>query len=368
MIGQTLRGAACAIAVACVAGPAVAADLGGVPVFGKVTTKVQNDYALREGAKDYRSNGNNLYTEIEPEIVFKLAPNFSIEAAAKLEQIQPREEGDNQYFAHEGAYISNLQAVYGVGGVTFNAGKFTAPFGFGPDDAPGLFGDTFIEDYELTERLGVGAATEVQVPGVAKVALAVSLFTRDRTVLSETALTKRRTLRIADGGPGNTTGPSSWSAVADIEDIKGLPDLHLKASYLSQKAGENDVKEQRAWAIGLEWEKAFEAGFSMRPLVEYVHANGASGLNEATSGEGIGEDIVTAGLGFGYDRWNGSVSWGRRHIRQADTDPVNDTFWQVGLGYAFLDDIAIDTAYGYVEDGGSISRLIGARVKHTLEF
>lgn len=348
---------------------ASAADIAGIPVFGKVTTKIQNDYALREGTKDYQSNGNNLYTEIEPEFTIKPTSNFSVELGAKLEQIQSREVGDNQVFAHEGAYISTLQGIYEIGGVAINAGKFTAPFGFGPDDAPGLFGDTFMENYELAERLGIGAATKLKVPGIAAVGLAVGVFTRDRTSLAETSLTKRRTLRVADGGPGNTTSLSNWSAVADFEEIQGLPDdLHLKASYLHQKGGENDVKGQRAWAFGGEWETAFEAGFSIRPMAEYVHADGASGLNEATGGEGISEDILTAGIGVGYDRWNGSLTWGRRHIGQADTDPLNDTFWQVGVGYAFVNGITVDTAYGYLEDGGAVSRTVGARVKHMMEF
>lgn len=373
MENRTFLPSVCSAIALCAAagllpGSSLAADLGGIPVFGKITTKVQNDYALREGNKDYKSNGTNLYAEIEPEFVIKPTANFSIELGAKLEQIQTREVGDNQYFAHEGAFLSTLQGVYDVGGVTLNAGKFTAPFGFGPDDAPGLFGDTFMGDYELAERLGVGAATEVAMATMAKLGLAVSLFTRDRTGLSESVLTHRRTLRRAAGGPGNTAGPSSWSAVADLEQIRGLPDLHLKASYLRQSAGENDGKGQRAWAIGAEWEKAFEAGFSVRPMVEYVRADGASGLNEATGGQGISEEIVTAGIGFGYDRWTSSLTWGRRHISQADTAPVNDTFRQVGLGYAFTNGITVDTAYGYVEDGGAISRTVGARVKHSLEF
>jgi hypothetical protein len=375
MAGAILKQSTCAAALMlAAAGTAAAADLGGIPVFGKVTTRLQNDYALREGAKDYTSYGNNLYAEIEPEFVIKAAPNLSFEFGAKLEQIHSREVGDNQYFAHEGAYVSTLQGVYEVGGVTFNAGKFTAPFGFGPDDAPGLFGDTYLENYELAERLGVGAATEFQFKGAVKLGVAVSLFTRDRTTLAETAFTKRRTLRLADGGPGNTAGLSNWSAVVDVEDIRGLPDLHIKGSFLRQKAGENDAKGQRAWAIGAEWEKAFEAGFSVRPMAEFVHADGASGFNEATGGNGISEDILTAGIGFGYDRWNASFTRGRRYIGQAGPEgedpasPVNDTFWQVGLGYAFVDGITVDTAYGYIEDGGAISRTIGARIKHSFEF
>ncbi|MGE5547411.1 MAG: hypothetical protein ACM33T_10970 [Solirubrobacterales bacterium] len=363
-------GAGCALLIALGLAPyqAGAADLAGIPVFGKVTTKIENDYSLREGSGSDKTRGNNLYAEIEPELTIKPTANLAIEMGAKLEQVQDRQVGDYQYFAHEGAYISTLQAVYDLGGVAFNAGKFTAPFGFAPDDAVGLFGDTFMEDYELTERLGGGVATELPIKGVATVGMAVSAFTRDRTSLSRTALTMRPVLSRHDGGPGNTEGPASWSAVVDVDKIAAVPDLHLKASYLSQTAGENDPKDQRAWGLGFEYAKAFEAGFSVRPMAEYVRSHGGSGFNEATGGLGVAEDILTAGVGVGYDRWNASLAWGQRHIEAAGQASADDTFWQVGLGYAFVEGFAIDAAYGYLEEAGVPSRTVGIRLKHAFEF
>ena len=81
--------------------------------------------------------------------------------------------------------------------LTYNAeehglfvGKFNPLFGRAWDLAAGLYGSDFAEDYEITERLGIGGYFDLS-PSLGINRLSASMFLADTTLLSETAFNNR---------------------------------------------------------------------------------------------------------------------------------------------------------------------------------
>lgn len=266
---------------------------------GSIDVTVQDDKVFN--ASD-NSDGNDLYLTVESATQLHLTDSFRVEAGLTFEPVQDRLAGDDRTFDDHGLYVDTLHMVFERDNYMINAGKFTAPFGLAHDVVPGLYGDTFTESYELTERLGAGVGLSLPVEGVATVALSAALFKLDTSVFSRSAVTDRGRLHRNDGGLGNTSGLENYSATLDVTDIDALPGLILRASYLRQGEGVGDTEDATAWGLGAAFEHEVAEGFTLTPMIEYVRSEDAIGINEATSVPGGSQSYLTAGIGIGHGR------------------------------------------------------------------
>ena len=150
------------------------------------------------------------------ENTFKLKATDALSFIANIitEPVIDAEPGENRIFSGVGSYVDVLQAQYDFGNFSIWGGKIHPAFGRAWDVTPGLHGTDIAENYELTERMGGGAAYNFEAGGLNN-RLQASAFTVDRTILSESLFNNRDRTSLDDGGAGNTKGISSVAVALD---------------------------------------------------------------------------------------------------------------------------------------------------------
>jgi hypothetical protein len=78
----------------------------------------------------------------------------------------------------------------------------------------GIAATDLVGEYDINERWGAQVTTGFETMGLSQ-SLTASLFTTDRTALSESLFTNRGRFRLSDGGAGNREGIGSFVAVYD---------------------------------------------------------------------------------------------------------------------------------------------------------
>ena len=256
-------------------------------------------------------------------------------------------DSNHRFLEDEGIYVRSLSAEFKFDPLTVTVGKFSAPFSFGFEEVPGVYGDTLNEDIELTERLGVIAALGFTGANEASYTVSAAIFKADTTVLSRSILTDRGRLRHGDGGVGNTDGLENFSVAFDAENAFGATGLHLRAAILSQ-GNDDGVDDQFAYVLDAAY--AFDLGDDavLKTLAEYFHSDGAtlSGIDELGDGD---QTVITLGGVYERGPYNVALVYG-----WSETEPeagfgshdVTD-FIQISAGYAFENGLGIDLGYVY---------------------
>ena len=104
-------------------------------------------------------------------------PGFSVRSLFVVEPVE--DPAGDRFFGDHGLYAEELYAQYERGPVRVFGGKFDAAFGKAWDEAPGIYGVDFAEDYELVERVGFGAEISQEGTPFGKLALTAALFQAD---------------------------------------------------------------------------------------------------------------------------------------------------------------------------------------------
>lgn len=331
-----------------------------VSVTVPVEVQYENTYKTTDN-----SGGSDLFTTIEPEIVVGLPHGFSLQAGLTLEPLRDRNPREDRAFKSHGAYIGTLQLVWEHDAVMLHAGKFTPTFAF--SEGRGLYGDTFQGDYELTERLGFGGAVTVPVENVADVTVAASLFTRDRTSLSDAAITSRERLQYSDGTPGNTKGLNNGTIAVDIVPA-AVPDLLVRASYMRQGKGQGDTADQSAWGLGATYGIEVAEDVVVSPMIDWVRGSDADGFTDATSTPGATTNHLTAGVAVAVGPWFGTLAHGVRTYKDPVTPTQRDRFTQVSAGYEFDFGLGLEAGWMRLHEGGDKYSTVGLLAAYTLEF
>lgn len=356
---------AAAILAAMAATPAAAADSYGKWVSGELSVELQHDHIVDS---DDGAGGSDTYATIELGTRLHLTNRLSLDLGLTLEPVTDPDPDDDRVFGGHGGYVDTLQLRYEGETWFVHGGKFTAAFGLDQGLFPGLYGDTFSAGYELVERLGAGGGVEFAIPDVAKLALAAAVFTRDNTALSGSLFTGRERLRADDGGPGNTDLPESFSLVLDVGDIEAAPGLSVRASLLHQAAGEGDDSGQWAFGIGGAWEFDLGDDWTITPVIDYVHAIDALGVDAPEALSGAAENYLTAGIAIAYGPWNAAVSGGRRWDSRPGEDGADDHFVQVSAGYEFDFGVSVDVGWLHLDQGDVTTQGVGVLVSYGLAF
>ena len=142
------------------------------------------------------------------------------------------------------------------------------------DEAPGFYGTSLAEDYELSEQIGVTVDTPL---GAAGGVLSFAVFYADDTALSNSIGNKRGRNSTAAGGVGNT-GELNNVALQYAQEF-GDTTAWVGARYLS--AGEGDTADETGIVAGASHN--FGDGYSM--IGELAHFNNmlALGVDRALS-------------------------------------------------------------------------------------
>ena len=107
--------------------------------------------------------------------------------------------GENTVFQGIGTYVAELYTLVEAGPAAIRAGKFETIFSLASQVAPGISATDLVSDFDADERLGGEPILGFEGFGLNH-ALAASVFTTDRSILSESLFTGRGRTRLSDGG------------------------------------------------------------------------------------------------------------------------------------------------------------------------
>ncbi|MDQ6434795.1 hypothetical protein RB623_12130 [Mesorhizobium sp. LHD-90] len=183
-----------------------------------------------------------------------LAPTDYLRLATSIitEPVVDPAPGQDAVFAGIGTYVAELYSMVETGPATTRLGKFDTIFSLVSEVAPGINSDDLASDFDADERLGGEFVLGFEGLGLNH-ALAATLFTTDRTILSESLFTNRGRTSLADGGAGNTNGLSSFSITLDGCEGSGTAECYwdgefgYRLGFRYQRAGqptEEDIEDE----------------------------------------------------------------------------------------------------------------------------
>jgi hypothetical protein len=305
---------------------------------------------------------SDLFTKTEPTFALQLGPRWRLVSQLSLERVRQDRDGDNRLFGDHGLYAKSLYAEYGDERWIIQAGKIAPAFGLAWDEAPGIYGRQFAEDYEINQRLGLSAGlvlgAEKNGP---KHTLTAAVFRLDDTELSRSTLKDRGRTRRVTGGLSNTRDPSSFTLALDGEGLAWFPALHYHLALRHQQAGVTEAKDERGYVVGVDAEVDGPLDFSIRPLVEYAHLLNATGLAQD-------RNYWTVGAEVRRNAYIGSLSTTWRMTDPAAERDNTDFLFQASFGRFLTDDARIELGYRFRDDDGAASNTFGLRLKAEFAF
>ena len=193
--------------------PTLAAECEAPCLSFSFTSKLKSDWVF--SANPSSKTGIDTGPSAELELRYAPTDQLSFVGVITGESVNDRRPGENRTFKDLGLYAGALYAEYAAEPVTFRLGKFDPDFSLGSATLDGQYAAGLSDTYDTEERWGVQAV--YAFPGEAlSQSLTASLFTTDRSVLSQSLGTDRGRLSLDDGGAGNVKGIGSAAAFYDI--------------------------------------------------------------------------------------------------------------------------------------------------------
>lgn len=330
-------------------------------VSGEVVIELQNEFTT-DSDDSATDDHNNMFlrTEVAPRI--QLNENFAIDGVLVFENIQDRDPDEDNYFDNEGIFVEEIKLNYENGPWAVWAGKFNPGFG-SAWDYRGIWGEDFAEDYEITEKIGVGASYTFETEAAGTHTISAHTFFADTTFLSGSVITKRDVLDKDDGGVSNTENFSSFVVSLEGEDLAGVENLYYKLGYRNQAEGDADSggDNESGFAVTLGHNFAVNERVQMDALVEYVD------ISNFEAGTDDNRYLTTSLITTLDEKWNVTASYTSREIDSTGGDS-NDHLFQLSGGYDFGQGTTAEIGWRNSEEGGEDTDIIGALVRHTFEF
>lgn len=332
-----------------------------------VPIEVQNDWNFR--SEDPANKHNQIYATIEPEVTIGLWRGLSFYAQAVYEPTTDPDAGEDRLFKDQGLYLQTILLQYEGSlykaetrsvGFRVWGGKFGPAFGIAWDEAPGIFGSNFAEDYEFTERIGFGVSTTLEDGALGKHTLSFSSFFADTSVLSESLFRNRGRLRLSDGGPSNTGRLNSFVVGLSGEKPFGFQGLSYHASFVSQAVTGADAERGVALALKYEWKNG---DLTITPLIEFANFWNYEGDPD------VARWYLTTSVLFEYKKWNFSVSNTIRTTRVKNGGGIGrDNLFTVSAGYEFDFGVGVNLAYRLQNEESQATHTFGVLLTYEFEF
>ncbi|WP_108830016.1 porin [Ascidiaceihabitans donghaensis] len=284
-------------------------------------------------ADDPAAEITDTYVSAELEFEAAIAAHFSVFGGLTLESVL--DATDDRTFDDLGLYFSTLGLRYTFDDTQISVGKIAPVFARAWDEAPGFYGTTLAEDYELSEMIGMSLDTAL---GGGTLSLAV--FYADDTGLSNSIGTKRGRNSTANGGVGNT-GKLNNFAVQYSQEF-GDTSAWVGARHLS--AGTGDVSDETGVVVGAS--HSFSSGWDVIGEVSYF--DGVGGTDDSAT-------YVTAGAAYGLEDWTFSAA--ATVVNHSNAS--NDSLITLGVDRALTETIEVGFGVARFDVGGEKSTSVG---------
>lgn len=247
---------------------------------------------------------------------------------------------DDRAFEDIGLYVSELGLRFSFADTTISAGKISPTFAKAWDEAPGFYGTSLAEDYELAEMLGAMVETPL---GQSAGTLSFAAFYADTTILSDSVFEERGQNNTIFGGASNTGELNNFAIQWD--QSFGDTGVWIGARFLSKGTG--DASDETGVVAGVSHD--FGNGFAM--LGEVAHFDGFGGSPD---------DATYAMLGGSYAMGDWTFSATGTMIENSATG--RDHMFAVGLDRSFANDIELNLGIARFDVTGDNATAIGAAI------
>lgn len=300
---------------------------------GEVQTTLELD--VNGKRRDQQGNGN-LYTESLLATYLLLPYGFAVNGVLRLEQTDQVPDGRGSVFRDQVLWADELYLTWSQGIIDIFGGKIHPRFGSAWDRGPGLYGTDFGREYEVKEKIGVGARLWASdalglTRSIGAHNLQVEVFEADRSALSWGAFSPRwaQPRSSVDPDTGELVTRTDWrwrngrgTGTPDNTDFAGGTVVSLAgygipmprglagytASYAARRPGQ-DAQEagrpatEQSWALGGFWTIPLPRRVTAAPFAEYVHLDQAGGF------QGRSSEYLTAGFDLRRAPWTLSYAY-----------------------------------------------------------
>ncbi len=281
----------------------------------EVNVRLDGTFASRNRPSRF----TNVFADVEWRSALHFDQRLSVQTLVQFEQV--REPTGDGFFRNQGLFLRNLYLNYAGDGFSLYGGKYDPGFGIlWSEDLPGLFTSFFTGSYMLTEGIGAGGGYVIPTLGWGEHEIAFNLFGFDNTALSNSTFTRPAfgafdterpgRLRFANGGPGNTRGPTSFSVTLNGGDMPQLPGVsyHLAFLRLARGSEQPDAEASRnvyGFAAGLQWSRRIAPDWRVQAALEGVWFWNVNQGDDENGDPAFGRQrLITALAALEYDdRW-----------------------------------------------------------------
>lgn len=279
--------------------------------------------------------------EVAPTIAFN--ERWSIDGVLVLEPIDKDKHWSHRKVDREGVFTEELKLNYTANNLALFTGKFNPGFGTAWD-ARGIWGEDFAEDYEITEKLGFGAAYNLQTADWGNHTLTGSTFFSDTSLLSQSVITKRGHTTKDDGGAGNTEDFSSYAISLNGEGLAGIEGLNYHLAHRFQEHATGGVSDESGYAVTINYSHELSQRISINLMQEHV-------VIDNFDGDADDYTYNTSSLITTLDnRWNITLGYTERAIDVDGAGQTNDHLFQASGGYDFGNGLTLDIGWRNVEE------------------
>lgn len=282
------------------------------------------------------SNAQVTDAYISAEVAFEAAITDRITAFGGLALESVTDVEDDRTFEDMGLYVSELGLRFGFGETVVSVGKISPVFAVAWDQAPGFYGTSLAEDYELSEMIGVTVDTPV---GAAGSTLSFAVFYADDTALSNSIGEKRGRNSTAAGGVGNT-GKLNNVALQYSQEF-GDTTAWVGVRHLSRGVG--DTSDETGIVAGA----SHDSGNGFNMIGEVAHFDNAGGADGNAT-------YATLGGAYALDDWTLSAT-----ATLVDTETDTDSMIALGVDRALTESIEVNFGVARFDVGGEKSTTLG---------
>lgn len=336
----------------------------GVTYGGEIDSKVQVDARFNRARSGYAE----IYAKSVATAYVNLGSAVSFRAEGTYERF--RNQTSSTAFNSEGLYLSQLYGTYTFGPVTAYAGKIHPRFSVGYDLAPGIY-DTFANDYEQKERIGVGALVNL-LPAYGRHTLSAEAYYIDNSFLSRSlfsnpspddpAVFRPGRLRTRFGGAGNTGRPDSFDVALDGSRIPGLEELRYHLGISRQAVRAEGERAELGVTAAASYTLRLSPRVFVTPLVEYAHFDNFGGA------PGESRDYVIAAAEFTYRKYALSFTAAPRRVAAPGEERRWDLQYGTTLSYTILPRLTVSAGYLHTRNGAEVENIFGTAVNYVLRF
>jgi hypothetical protein len=335
---------------------------------GSVTIEMESDNVF--DADDPDAEISDSYNTTTFEVGAHFSERFSLHGTFIFEPVLDADPGEDRFFEDHGLYAEELYAQLTLAPFGLYAGKFNPAFGKAWDVTPGIYGTSLAEDYELTERVGLGFSVERDNTGIGTLSLKGAAFTADTSVLSDSAFTRRGRTDREDGGLGNTESLDSFAISIEGSEIPGIAGLSYNVGFVHQAAGIDDVDDQNGFVFGLQLERTYN-NVKLEWMGETAYFDYGGNLYEEDDEALFVETLWYATLGAQAtfnEKYRVSASYTARYADLFDGTEFDDHQYQVTAGMNLGRDWWLDAGYRFLQEQDEESHTVGLYLSKTIEF